>query len=65
MPNKFFDHPETLSFNERIDTIFAFESLLRHPNKRPLHEIIEAMKELKTLTALLTFLSTPARRSYG
>ncbi len=56
----FLDDPETSNFNSRIDSIFAFEYLLRHPNDRPLHKIIEAIEALKgshSLTAPLPSLS--------
>jgi aminoglycoside phosphotransferase (APT) family kinase protein len=49
---QFLDDPETSSFNARIDAISAFESLLRHPNERPIHKIIETMKALKAANAL-------------
>jgi hypothetical protein len=49
---QFINHPETAELNNRIDTIFNFEYLLRYPNERSLGKIADALEALQSANAL-------------
>jgi hypothetical protein len=50
--NEQFTAQSDIEFNNRIDAIFDFEFLLRHPNERSLTDIADALESLRAANAL-------------